>query len=150
MPRNAEDGRLDPRIDVTLGGKTYDLKPTFGALTRIEQTLDAGLGALLLRFLWREYGVADTTRIIYEGIVAGLGNDAPEYEEVGALVMREGVEAVAPAALDMLTAALRGLEKFAADKVEDAVHADASGEGERPMPPQGEESPGGDSSARRA
>jgi len=148
MPRDADEGRLDPRIDVTLGGKTYDLKPTFGALTRIEQTLDAGLGALLLRFLRREHGVTDTTRIIYEGIVAGHGNDAPEYEEIGALVVREGLEAVAPAALDMVTAALRGLEKFAADKVQDAEQAAIADEGDRPTPPQGAESPGAGSSAR--
>ncbi len=148
MPRDAGDGRLGPRIDVTLGGKTYDLKPTFGALVRIEQTLDAGLGALLLRFLRREHGVADTTRIVYEGIVADLGNDAPEYEEVGALVVREGVEAVAPAALDMLTAALRGLDRFAADKVEDAEQAATADEGDRPTPPQGAGSPGAGSSAR--
>ena len=147
MPRDAEEGRLDPRIDVTLGGKTYDLKPSFGALVRIEQTLDAGLGVLLLRFLRREHGVADTTRIIYEGIVAAAGNDAPEYDEVGALVMREGIEAVAPAALDMLTAALRGLQKFASDKVEDAEQVANAGEGERPTPPQGVESPGAGSSA---
>ena len=147
MPRDADDGRLDPRIDVTLGGKTYDLKPCFGALVRIEQTLDSGLGALLLRFLRREHGVTDTTRIVYEGIVAGLGNEAPEYEEVGALVMREGIEAIAPAALDMLTAALRGLEKFAADKAEDAEQSAVTGEGDRPTPPQGAGSPGADSSA---
>ena len=95
-------GGLGPRIDVTLGGKTYDLVPTFGALIRIEQALGVGLGALLLRFLRREHGVADTTRIVYEGIVAGLGNDAPDHDEVGAMVVREGIEAVAPAALDML------------------------------------------------
>ncbi len=141
MPRDADDGRLDPRIDVTLGGKTYDLKPSFGALVRIEQTLDAGLGALLLRFLRREHGVTDTTRIVYEGIVAAAGNDAPEYEEVAAMIVREGLEAVAPAALDMLTAELRGLEKFTADRVEDAEQAAAS-EGERPTSPQGTGSPG--------
>ncbi len=146
MSRDADEGRFEPRIDVTLGGKTYDLKPTFGALVRIEQTLDAGLGVLLLRFLRREHGVADTTRIVYEGIVAAAGNDAPEYEEIGALVMREGIEAVAPAALDMLTAALRGLEKFTADKVEETEQAAAS-EDERPTPPQGVGSPGADSSA---
>ncbi len=144
----SDAGGLGPHIDVTLGGKTYDLKPTFGALVRIEQTLDAGLGALLLRFLRREHGVTDTTRIVYEGIVAGAGNDAPEYEEVGALIVREGLEAVAPAALDMLTAALRGLETFAADKVEDAEQVVDADEGDRPTPPQGAESPGAGSSAR--
>jgi len=143
----SDAGGLGPHIDVTLGGKTYDLKPTFGALVRIEQTLDAGLGALLLRFLRREHGVSDTTRIIYEGIVAGHGNDAPEYEEVGALVMREGVEAVAPAALDMLTAALRGLDRFAADKAEEAEQSASADEGDRPTQPQGAGSPGADSSA---
>ncbi len=147
MAMASDAGGLGPRIDVTLGGKTYDLKPTFGALVRIEQTLGAGLGALLLRFLRREHGVSDTTRIVYEGIVAGAGNDAPEFEEIGTLIVHEGIEAAAPAALDMLTAALRGLEKFAADKAGDAEQAAAAGEGERPTPPQGAESPGADSSA---
>lgn len=142
---DAEGRPAPPQIDVTLGGKTYDLKPTFGALTRIEQILGAGLGAILLRFLRREAGVADTTRIIYEGIVAAQGNDAPEYEEIGALVVHEGVEAVTPAALDMLTAALRGLEKFASDKAEDGEQAAA--DGEDPTRPRGADSPGADSSA---
>lgn len=136
------------RIDVTLGGKTYDLNPTFGALTRIEQALSAGLGALLLRFLKSEHGLTDVTRIVYEGIVAVHGNDALEYEDIGALVVREGVEAIAPAALNMLAAGLRGLEKFAADKAEDADRAAEDAEDERPTPPQGAaESPGAGSSA---
>jgi len=116
-------GGLEPRIDVTLGGRTYDLVPSFGALVRIEQALGAGLGALLLRFLKREHGVTDTARILYEGIVARLGNAAPDYEAVGALVVREGLDAVSPAALDLLAAALRGLERFAAEKAEDGERA---------------------------
>jgi len=120
-------GGLDPHIDVTLGGRTYDVVPTFGALVRIEQALGAGLGALLLRFLERRHGVTDTTRILYEGIVARLGNAAPDYEAVGALVVREGLDAVSPAAIDLLAAALRGLETFAAEKTDDGERVAAEG-----------------------
>ena len=39
----------EPNIDLTLGEMTYSLRPTFGALMRIEQALGAGIGALRLR-----------------------------------------------------------------------------------------------------
>jgi hypothetical protein len=126
---------FDPNIDVTLGGKTWTLRPSFGALLRIEQALDAGVGALMLRIVNGKAGVTEITRILYEGIVAAEGNRAPEYEEVGAAVVREGMEAVMPAALDLLTAAFRGFEKFAADKTESSAPKEA-GE-EDPTAPRG-------------
>jgi len=128
-------------IDVTMGGKTYDLRPTFGAIVRIEAHLGAGLGTLLMRIMRTQHGVADITRILYEGIVANLGNDAPEYEQIGESVVAEGLEAVTPAALDLLNAVARGITKFAADKAADG--APAEGDGEDPTTAPAASSPAG-------
>lgn len=128
-------------IDVTLGGKTYDLRPTFGAIVRIEAHLGAGLGTLLMRIMRTQHGVGDITRILYEGIVANLGNDAPEYEQIGEAIVAEGLEAVTPAALDVLNAVARGVTKFAADKAEDP--APSEGDGEDPTIAQPASSPAG-------
>ena len=106
---------------VTLGGKTWDLRPTFGALSRIESHLGVGLGALLMRFVEGKYGVTDITRILYEGIVAEAGNDAPEFTAVGEWVVAEGLERVAAPALNLLNAALLGFARFAQDSATDAV-----------------------------
>lgn len=112
-----------PAIDVTLAGRTYGLRPAFGALMRIEKALGAGLGALVARYLRREYGLTDTTRIVYEGIVAEDGNRAPTYEEVAEAIVREGIDRVAPAALELLDAALAGFERFAAARAAEAAAA---------------------------
>ena len=153
MVNDSSPGALDPNIDVTLGGKTYTLKPSFGALIRIERGLDAGLGALIMRFLRREYGAGDTARILYEGILAAEGNGAPSYEEIGRLVVREGVDQVAPAAIELIQAALAGFARFAAERADDAESSDDDalgdepGDSEDPTEPRGTGSPGASSSA---
>ena len=119
-----KDGPPSATIDVTLGGKTYDLTPSFGAIIRIEAHLGAGLGGLLMRIMRTQHGVGDITRILYEGIVAKLGNDAPEYEAIGEAVVAEGLEAVTPAALDFLNAVARGVTKFAADRMDSASESE--------------------------
>lgn len=107
------DTTPEPAIDLTLGERTYGLKPSFGALMRIEKALGFGLGALVARYLQREYGLTDTARIVYEGIVAGEGNGSPTYEEIADAIVREGIDRAAPAALELLDAALAGFERFA-------------------------------------
>jgi len=141
---------LDPNITVTLGGKTYDLKPTFGALIRIERALGSGIGEIITRFPRGEYGASDTARIIHEGVVAAEGNGAPSYEEIGRLVVREGVNQIAPAAIELLSAALSGFSLFSSEREDDAdaETPDDGTESVDPTRPQaGTDSPGAPSSA---
>jgi len=143
-------GTLDPPIDVTLGGRTYSLRPSFDALVRIEQMLGFGLGGLMQRYLQRHAGVTDNARIIYEGIRATEGNGAPDYETVGQAVVAEGFEATAPAALELLTAAFNGFQRYNEGRQEDARAAAESPGADPTTPPDhgpGEASPGATSSA---
>lgn len=103
---------LDPAISVTLGGKLRDLRPSFHAFERIEAHLGKTLGEIRLDFLQQRYGAAMVARILFEGIKAADGHQAPEYGEVGDLVIREGLDEVAPAALSLIMAGLEGLERF--------------------------------------
>jgi len=144
----------EPNIDLTLGGTTYSLRPTFGALMRIEQALGVGIGALRLRFLRTEYGVGEVTRIVYEGIRADLGNEAPKVEEIGEQIVRHGLDNEAgAAALELIEAALAGFERFVDERArsgaEDGEETEAGEEKaeEDPSPPQAEGSPGAASSA---
>lgn len=146
----------EPNIDLTLGEMTYSLRPTYGALMRIEQTLGAGIGTLRLRFLRGEYGVGEVTRIVYEGIRAVLGNDAPKVEEIGEAIVRHGLDNEAgAAALELIEAALAGFERFAEGRArseaEDAEGAEAGEDAaEDPSPPQAGDSPGAASTAPRS
>ena len=119
----------EPQIDVTLAGRTHTLRPTFGALERIEGATGQGIGVLQMRLQLRETGLRELTRILYEGIVAAEGNAAPEYEAVGAAIVRDGLDTVTPAALDLLTAALHGFARFAADREETGDPGSGSGAG---------------------
>ena len=139
------DQAPEPRIDVTLGDRTYTLRPTFGALERIVRALGVELGELQARFYERRFGVVDTTRILYEAIRGSEGNGAPTYEEIGAMVVREGIHRVAVPALEVINAALEGFERFAeARRAEGDAAAEEDTEPD-PTGPQG--SPGDGSSA---
>ena len=148
MTGDNEPGALDPQIDVTLDGKTYSLRPGFDALVRIEQTLGFGLGELMQRYLQRHAGVTETARIIYEGIRAAEGNGAPDYQVVGQGVVVEGFEKTAPAALELLTAAFNGFQRYREGQQEDAA-ADTADPTKPPDRDPGEAaaSPGAPSSA---
>lgn len=145
MTTDPQSGALDPNIVVTLGDNSYTLKPSFGALIRIERALDAGLGTLIMRFLRREYGAADTARILHEGIVAAAGDGAPSYEEIGRMVVREGVDQVAPAAIELIQAALAGFARFAAERTSEE---EAELDNTDPTEPRGAGSPGASSSGQ--
>jgi len=151
----------EPNIDLTLGEMTYSLRPTFGALMRIEQALGAGIGALRLRFLRSEYGVGEVTRIVYEGIRAVLGNDAPKIEEIGEAIIRHGLDNEAgAAALEMIEAALAGFERFAEGRARSEAEDGPPGGGEGaeagedaaedPSQPQAEDSPGAASTGQQS
>lgn len=102
-----------PAITLRLGGRKWELRPTAGALERIEQHLGAGLGALLERYLQRAYGLTDTARIVREGLAAAHGHEAPSHEQVVAWLLEDGIDTGAFAAVEMLDAALQGFAKFA-------------------------------------
>lgn len=147
-----------PAIDVWLAGRGYSMRPTFGALERIEAHLGVGVGLLHYRIGSNQHGVRELARIVYEGVRADLGNEAPRFEEIGPMVAQEGINRVTPAALEFLSAAVLGFEAFEEARREAGEGARDDDEGEereRPTAPQGKSrstaaSPGAASSPGRS
>lgn len=87
----AKDKKPGPEfvVDVTLGGKTYSMRPTFDVIQRIEAFLGVNITELAVFYDSEppRIGFNMQTRILYEGIRSAAGNDAPTFEEVGQLIV---------------------------------------------------------------
>lgn len=123
MSADSDNTAIDPVIDVSISGRTFSIRPSFDACRRVEASLAMSLGQVSQTFALRHYGPTMIARIIYEGIRAGGGDRLPEFEEVGAEIVRRGADEFAVPALDFVTAALRGFERFNAAKLEDQAAA---------------------------
>lgn len=79
---------------ITLGGKEYELVPSFRGLQEIEKKADAGLVSILSRAAKKDIRVTDMAAVIYGGM---LGNraikqkDRLEFEEIGDLITEHGM-----------------------------------------------------------
>ena len=94
-------------VEVVLGGKTWTMRPAFQALCEIEGRTGVGITTLARRCYEGEFGVGPITAVLWAGIRAAH-DDAPDYDEVGRLVVKEGVSRFAAPALAFLLAALIG------------------------------------------
>jgi hypothetical protein len=74
-------------FEVELAGTKFVLLASFDAICQLEDRLDMGLPALLVRISERKrFGIKELTAIFHCGM-GGLKN-APSFEEVGNLVMK--------------------------------------------------------------
>lgn len=89
-------------VEIKLGGKRYSLRPTYEALAEIENLTDAGLIKLAGRFQEGDIRIKDVVAIIW----AGMGDDAPAIDEVGRLVVAQGLADLTAVAGIFLAAAL--------------------------------------------
>ena len=94
-------------VDVKLGGKTWTMRPAFQALCEIEDRTGVGITTLARRFHDGDFGAGPIVAVLWAGIRAAH-DDAPDYDEVGRLVVAEGVIGFAAPALAFLLAALLG------------------------------------------
>ncbi len=63
-PVNMERGE----VEITLAGKTYVMRPTFGAMVEIEQTSGEPIYALCRRLLEGNVSVTEVTHVITAGL----------------------------------------------------------------------------------
>ncbi len=77
-------------IELTLGAKRRTLRPTFEALAEIESRTGLTMGELAGRALTGELGVAHVAVIVWAGIRAVEGDEAPTLLEVGEAVVSDG------------------------------------------------------------
>ena len=94
-------------VEVELGGKTWTMRPTFQSLCEIEDRTGVGITTLARRCYEGEFGVGPITAVLWAGIRAAH-DDGPDYDEVGRLIVKEGISRFAAPALALLLAALIG------------------------------------------
>lgn len=76
--------------EISLAGKKYKLRPTFEALCEIEDKAGVGIPGLVLQFRDKKVGYKQISAIIFGGLF-GAGNSSLSFEEIGKLVMDEGI-----------------------------------------------------------
>jgi hypothetical protein len=81
------------QIRIELGGKSYDLRPTFEGLLVLEDRANKTLSEVFDNFVKGKVGVRDISAVIYAGLYGANGNKNPSmsYEEIGNLVIQAGV-----------------------------------------------------------
>lgn len=90
-------------VIITLGGTEYRLKPTFQAIMDIEERL-GGIIGLAVKAADGDFGLKEMTVIIWATMEDGLA-----FEQVGKLILSEGIAKASPVVRDLLTLCLVGL-----------------------------------------
>lgn len=93
--------------EITLDGKAYTLRLSFRALCRIEEGTGLRTGTLLRRFAEGDVGARDMAIVIHAGMHA-FDERAPALDEVGRMVVDEGIAALAAPVGEFLAGAISG------------------------------------------
>jgi hypothetical protein len=98
--------RLRGESEITLGGVTYHLRPTFAAIMEIEDRL-GGVVPLAVRAARGEFGLKDLTVIVWATLNAVEGQKL-ELAAVGDFILERGIAETTPMVRDVLTQILGG------------------------------------------
>ncbi|PCJ34736.1 MAG: hypothetical protein COA93_04460 [Alphaproteobacteria bacterium] len=99
----AVDKSFRNSVIITLSGAEYRLKPTFQAIMDIEDRL-GGIIGLAVKAADGDFGFKEMTVIIWATM-----EEQMNFEDVGSLLLNEGVSRVSPVVRDLLTLCLVGL-----------------------------------------
>ncbi len=92
-------------VMISLGGAEYRLKPTFQAIMDIEERL-GGIIGLALKAADGDFGLKEMTVIVWATM-----EDRINFEQVGKLILSEGIAKASPVVRDLLTLCLVGLNE---------------------------------------
>ncbi|MCK5424794.1 MAG: gene transfer agent family protein [Emcibacter sp.] len=92
-------------VIITLAGAEYRLKPTFQAIMDIEERL-GGIIGLAVKAADGDFGLKEMTVIIWATMEADI-----TFEQVGELLLSEGIAKASPVVRDLLTLCLVGLNE---------------------------------------
>lgn len=101
--------RIRGEVEIVLAGQSYLMRPSFGGLAEIEDKSGLDLLALAIKLGNNKTAIKDLVAVIYGGM-KGAGS-ALSYEEVGELVVDEGVTKVAKPVAQFLSMALSGAKE---------------------------------------
>ncbi|MBL4801743.1 MAG: gene transfer agent family protein [Emcibacter sp.] len=100
-------------VIITLSGAEYRLKPTFQAIMDMEDRL-GGIIGLAVKAADGDFGLKDMTVIIWATM-----EDRMNFEQVGELILTEGLAKVSPVVRDLLTLCLVGISSSNNDEDHD-------------------------------
>ncbi|WP_321397390.1 gene transfer agent family protein [Emcibacter sp.] len=89
-------------VRLTLAGQEYVLRPTFQAIMEVEERL-GGLLALTTKAADGEIGLREVAVILWATM-----QDRPDFEQVGKMIMEEGLVKSISAVRDILAICLTG------------------------------------------
>ncbi len=97
-------------VDIELDGVHYVMRPTFAALSSIEQALDTGLVALSRRLIEGALGVHELS-VIIAAAIAGAGNNEPfPVKNIEESLIKNGLTNAFCAVAEMLAKVFEGVD----------------------------------------
>lgn len=92
-------------VSISFGDSEFRLKPTFQAIMDIEERL-GGIIGLAVKAADGEFGLKEMTVIIWATM-----EDRINFEQVGKMILSEGIAKASPVVRDLLTLCLVGLNE---------------------------------------
>lgn len=93
-------------VSITLDGKTFVMRPTPDAVSKIEARNGRGLRATLLRFVRSDYTLDELTSIVFEGLKAA--GEPAVYDKTRELIYKTGYDVVAVGVYQFIVNATTG------------------------------------------
>jgi hypothetical protein len=78
-------------VAITLGGKSYVMRPGFDAMRKLEAMAGKSVVKILGRFQDQDFSIIDVAAVITAGINANRDNERVTFEQVGELIANEGM-----------------------------------------------------------
>ncbi len=94
-------------VEVKLGGKTWTMRPTFQGLREVEHKTGLGVMELARRFGEGKASLDHVAQVLAIGVRAA-NDDAPDYEQIGEMLVRQGMNDVLVPIIVFLASAFVG------------------------------------------
>lgn len=99
-------------VDFTLGGKTYEVRPTFALICAIERQLGESSVVIGRRVVFAQASVDDMAKVLGV-IIRSADPKGPTNDQVGEMLMEEGLQNLIEPLGNFLTRSLRGNADYA-------------------------------------
>lgn len=108
-------------VQVTLGGQTHIMRPTFEALVAIEERTGMSLLRIVEKASDRDISLGTIGAVVYEGIKATNPDLKLTFKEVGRLVVASGITNLIEPVVKLLSEAIVAGQEEAGGNAQGAV-----------------------------
>lgn len=98
---------LRGEVAITLGGRSFVMRPDFEHLVEMESRTGVGLVELTRRIASGKYGVRDMAAIVTAGL-KGAGEERADFVKVGQMILADGLTALVDPVNQFLINAITG------------------------------------------